>query len=130
MLALNWIKTALAGRWVWAAVVACLAIAGWQYWRAEDATAQKAKAETAKTTAETALATCSSTLATVRATLTAEREAADAERARSAIAAQEEARRQFDAGRAAAGLSRDCVHDRGRPAVTRSLRDVLGEGGK
>lgn len=126
----RWITTRITWPLMAAAVAVPLVLAGWQHLEARSLKGQLTATQRELAAATTAAATRLATIEQLRATLATERAEADAERARSAIAAQEEARRQFDAGRAAAGLSRDCVHDRGRPAVTRSLRDVLGEGGK
>lgn len=126
----RWITTRITLPLVGGVVGVALILAGWQALEARSAKSRLVEAERALATERTTSATLRATLATVRATLATEREESAAAVARANVACREEAARQYRAGQAAAGLSRNCVHDQGPAAVNRSLRDVLGEGSK
>ncbi len=123
----QWITTRITMPIVGGAIGVALILAGWQAVEANVAKGRLARAEAQLATERASLATATTTIAQLRTTLQSEREAAGADLARCLADAQAEADRQYRAGEAAARLSRNCVHDQGRGAVTRSLRDVLGE---
>lgn len=126
----RWITTRITWPLMAAAVAVPLVLAGWQHLEARALKGQLTATQRELATTREAAATRLATIEQLRATLATERAEADAERARAAVAAREEAARQYRAGQAAAGLARHCVHDQGPAAVNRSLRDVLGETGK
>lgn len=127
---LSWIAFRLTGKIAGGAVAVALIIAGWQALEAHGARQRLASTGTALAAEKASTASLKATVATLRATIEAERAEAAAAVERANVACREEAARQYRAGQAAAGLSRNCVHDRGPAAVNRSLRDVLGEGSK